>query len=154
MKRILFIFIIIILSGCSSTTTGSEPVTKVSSTGKLSCIYKQQNLNNNTVYISYYTYNFDSNGILKGLVDHEEIDFDNTKDDIKKKYKEKIEELIKEYKDIDGIKVNTKYEDNKYYFEVEIDKDKISEDLYKDFYLDEDRITLYELYTSKEYTCE
>ena len=154
MKKILIIFILLILSGCNNTKTGNEPVNKIKSTGKLSCIYKSKNTNEKTIYTSYYEYNFDNNGILRGLTNHEEISFDKAKEDIKKKYKESIEEVIKEYKDIDGIMVETMYEEDKYYFEVKVDKDKISENLYKDYYLDEDRITLYNLFVSKDYTCQ
>ena len=45
MKKILFIFIILLLSGCNNKRTGNEPVSKILSFGKLSCILKQQNLN-------------------------------------------------------------------------------------------------------------
>ena len=154
MKKILIILMLLILSGCNNTKTGNEPVNNIKSSGKLTCIYKSQNYNEKTTYTSYYIYNFDKNGILRGLTNHEEISFDKSKEDIKKKYKESIEEVIKEYKGIDGIMVETMYEDNKYYFEVKVDKSKLSEDLYKDYYLDEDRITLYNLFESKQYTCE
>ena len=154
MKKVLCMLIIIILvTACNKKEEVLEEK-NVSSKGDLVCAYKLKKSYENTLYTSYYEYNFNSNGILKSAKNVESVEFDNSSDEVKDNYKEEIKEIIKEYDDIDGIEVSTKYEDNKYYFTVNMDKNEMSEDTIKKFMLDEDRVSLYNQYTSAGYTCE
>lgn len=154
MKKIFVLFIlIIVLCGCNKKEEVlEEPV--ISSKGELVCAYKKKNKNENTVYTSYYVYNFNNNGILKDVVDHEEIEFVDSSDEVKEKYEEEIKNIIEEYKDIEGITVKENYDKDKYYFEVNIDVTKIDANIKEDYLLNEDRISLYKFYTNNMYTCE
>ena len=153
-KTIYMLFILIILSGCKQNTKEKEDDKKVLSKGDLVCAYKLRTTSENTIYTSYYEYNFNDNGILKGAKNVESIEFENSSDEVKENYKKEIEEIIKEYDDIDGIEVTTKYEDNKYSFTVVMDNSKMDEETISKFTLDEDRVGLYNQYTDAGYTCE
>ena len=154
MKKVLCLLLMIILiSGCNKKEEEKEEET-VSSKGDLVCAYKLKTTSENTMYTSYYEYNFNNNGILKSAKNVESVEFDNTDEEVMKTYKDEIVEIIKEYEDIDGIEVSTNYEDNKYSFTVNMDKSDMSEETIKKFMLDEDRVGLYNQYTSAGYTCQ
>ncbi len=155
MKKIIYILLcVFILSGCKKETKVEKEEKNVSSKGDLVCAYKLKNTTENTLYTSYYEYNFNDNGILKGAKNVESIEFDNSSDKVKDSYKDEIKEIIKEYEDIDGIEVTTKYEDNKYLFTVIMDNSKMNKETIEKFLLDEDRVGLYTQYTDAGYTCD
>lgn len=154
MKKYLFIIILILLvSGCKKNKE-EKPVQKISSKGQLMCISKIDYTNQNVIYTSYYLFNFNDNGILKGASNVESVQFSNTPDHIKDKYKDELNNVIKEYKDIDGVEVKKDISDEKYSFEVSLDNTKMDEETKENFLLNLDRISLYKLYTSEGYTCE
>lgn len=153
MKKILLILIIILLTGCNNKKEEKEEKI-ISSKGELVCVYKEDRANENATYTSYYSFNFDNNGILKGATNLEMIEFDGTLDSVKKKYKDELLENIKDYKDIKGIKVSKTFEKNKYYFTVDMDNTIMSDEIKKDYLLDQDRISLYKIFTNNKYTCE
>lgn len=154
MRKILIsLFVILVMCGCKNEEEYTkEPI--ISSKGELKCAYRKQNTNENTIYTSYYIYEFNNYGILKSVFNHEEVEFNNSKEEVKEQYKESIKDIIKEYKDIKGVSVTDKYEKDKYYFEVNIDKEKADEETKEKFLLNEDRISLYKIYNSNQYNCE
>lgn len=155
MKKIIYILLVVILvSGCNSKKKESKEEKTISSKGDLVCAYKLKNTSENTLYTSYYEYNFNDNGILNTAKNVEIIEFEDSSDEVKDKYKEEIKEIIKEYDDIDGIEVSTNYEDNKYSFTINMDKSNMDKDTIEKFMLDEDRLNLYNQYTDAGYTCE
>lgn len=152
-KLFLFIFLILIFTGCNKKEKEVEPK-KVLSYGELVCVYKVQNTTDNTIYTSSYVFNFDDNGILNGATNKETIEFYNSLDSVKNEYKKNLEEILKEYDDIDGVNAKKYIEENKYYFEVIMDNSKMNDDIKKNYLLDQDRISLYNYYTNNKYTCE
>lgn len=155
MKKLLMLFIcIIILCGCEKNEEEIQEETVISSKGELTCAYRKQNKDEDTIYTSYYIYDFNNNGILKNVINHEEIEFVDSSDEVKEKYKNSIEDIRNEYEDVDGINFEENYEENKYYFEVKIDVTKIIPNIKDDYLLNEDRISLYKFYTNNMYTCE
>lgn len=154
MKKILTILLcILIISGCKKKDVKKEEK-NISSKGDLVCVYKVRYTNENSMYTSYYEYNFNSNGILSSAKNVESIEFEKDDEEIKEKYEKEIKEIIEEYKDIDGIEVSTSYEDNKYSFTINMDKDKIDKSLLNKYLLNEDRVNLYNIYNDAGYTCE
>ena len=154
MKRQIFILLaLIILTGCKKDNLETE-IKKISSTGKLLCVYKEQRTNEDTMYTSYYLYNFNSNGILEEVINNESIEFNTDSSDLKKSYKEELEEVLKEYEDIDGLTVKKNIGDNKYTFEVNIDVKNTDDITKEEFLLNIDRINLYKFYNTKGYICE
>ena len=154
MKKILTILLcILIISGCKKKDVKKEEK-NISSKEDLVCVYKVRYTNENSMYTSYYEYNFNSNGILSSAKNEENIEFEKDDEEIKEKYEKEIKEIIEEYKDIDGIEVSTSYEDNKYSFTINMDKDKIDKSLLNKYLLNEDRVNLYNIYNDAGYTCE
>ena len=153
-KCLLLIMIFIILIGCKKKEKVDKEDTNVLSYGELTCAYKEQNISDNTIYTSLYIFNFDNNGILNGATNKETIEFSNSSKELKKTYKENLEEIMKEYEDIDGLEVKKYIEENKYSFEVIMDNNKMEDEIKKDYLLDQDRINLYQIFTEKKYTCE
>ncbi len=155
MKKYLSLFFIVLLvSGCQShkEETVSE---KISSHGELICVYKENRVNENTLYTSYYLFSFNDQGILKGATNQEIIEFSsNTQDSLKKKYEQALEESIKTYDDIKGVSVTKKIEDDKYSFTVKMDNNEMDENIKADYSVDMDRINTYKKFTSMGYTCE
>ena len=152
-KKLLCLLVIIFIIGCGKKEEKID-TEKVLSYGELICAYKEQNNSDNTIYTSLYIFNFDNNGILNGASNKETIEFLKSNKDIKDKYKKSLDEIIKEYKDINGIEVKKELEDNKYSFEVIMDNNKMNDETKNDFLLDQDRISLYNYYTNNKYTCE
>lgn len=153
MKKVLIILIIFLITGCGNKKETKEEK-KISSKGELVCVYKENRLNDNATYSSYYSFNFDNNGILKGATNVEMVSFDGSLDSVKKRYEKELLENVEEYKNIKGIKVSKKLEKDRYYFTVEMDNTKMSDEVKKEYYLDQDRITLYKMFTIDKYTCE
>ena len=152
-KKLFSLLVIISIIGCGKKEEKIE-TKKVLSYGELICVYKEQNNSDNTIYTSLYIFNFDNNGILNGASNKETIEFLKSNKDIKDKYKKSLDEIIKEYNDINGIEVKKELEDNKYSFEVIMDNNKMNDETKNDFLLDQDRISLYNYYTNNKYTCE
>ena len=152
-KYLIILLFILIISGCKGKEVKKEDK-NISSKGDLVCVYKIRYANENTLYTSYYEYNFNSNGILNGAKNVESIEFEKDDAELKEKYKKDIEEILGEYKDIDGIEVTTNYEDDKYSFTVNMNKDEIDKSLLEKYLLDEDRVNLYSIYNDAGYTCE
>ena len=152
-KYILLIVILLIIVGCEKKSENEEE-TIISSKGDLVCVYKVRYSNEDTLYTSYYEYNFNNNGILNHAKNVESIEFETSDEEIRDTYKESIENIIKEYDDIKGIEVKTSYEKNKYSFIVNMNKEEMSDESIEDYLLDNDRLTLYNQYTDAGYTCE
>ena len=153
-KNIIFIILCIMLIGCKKKESTNNIGKKVLSYGELLCVYKEQNVSDNTMYTSSYIFNFDKNGILNGATNKETIEFNNSSRDVKEAYKNNLEEIIKEYKDIKGLEVKKNIEDNKYSFEVIMDNNEMYDEIKKDYLLDQDRISLYNIFNNRNYTCE
>ena len=155
MKKIVYILLcVLIISGCKKKDNEEKEEKNVSSKGDLVCAYKLKNTTENTLYTSYYEYNFNNNGILKGAKNVESIEFDNSSDEVKNNYKDEIKEIMKEYEDIEGIEFSVNYEDDKYSFTVIMDNSKMNKETIEKFLLDEDRVGLYTQYTDAGYTCD
>ena len=152
-KKLFSLLVIISIIGCGKKEEKVE-TKKVLSYGELICVYKEQNNLDNTMYTSLYIFNFDNNGILDGASNKETIEFLKSNKNIKEKYKKNLDEIIKEYKDINGIDVKKELEDNKYSFKVIMDKNKMNDEAKNEFLLNQDRISLYNYYTNSNYTCE
>lgn len=154
MKKYLFLFFsILLITGCrhKEETIAKE---KISSHGELICVYKENRVNENTLYTSYYHFSFNEQGILQGASNQEMIEFSsNTLDTLKEKYKQALEESIKTYDDIKGVSVTKKIEDDKYSFTVKMDNNEMDESTKTDYSLDMDRINTYKEFTSRGYTC-
>ncbi len=155
MRKNFFILIfLIIVTGCKKSTK-ENVIQKISSTGELLCVYKEQRTNEDTLYTSYYLYEFNENGILKNVINNESIEFFNSEDDeLKKKYKEDLEDIIKDYDDLEGISIKKNLDKDIYSFEVSIDVAKTDDNSKELFLLNIDRINLFKYYKSKGYTCE
>lgn len=153
-KIILILLIILITTSCKKSEDTREKQKKILSYGELVCVYKEQNTSDNTMYTSLYIFNFDNNGILNGATNRETIEFNDSSKEVKNDYKDNLEEAIKDYEDIKGIDVKKYIEENKYYFEVIMDNNKMSDEIKKDYLLDLDRINLYNKFTNNKYTCE
>lgn len=153
-KYLSLFFILLLLSGCQQKKeeTVSE---KISSHGELICVYKENRVNENTMYTSYYLFSFNDQGILNGATDQEIIEFtSDTTDELKKIYKDVLEESIKVYDDVKGVSVTKKFEDDKYSFVVKMDNKEMDEEIKSDYSVDMDRINTYKTFTTRGYTCE
>ena len=153
MKKYLVLLFIILLVGCNKKEV-VEDTEVISFKGRLVCGYKENRVNENVIYSSYYIFNFNDNGILEGASNKESVELNGALDSIKDKYKKALDESIKDYDDIKGIKVTKSIEDNIYSFTVDMDNTKMDDDIKKDYLLDYDRISLYKLFTNNKYTCE
>lgn len=154
MKQFLFLFIMIFLiSGCrqQEKTTLDD---KISSHGELICVYKENRVNENTLYTSYYLFSFSDQGVLKGATNQEVIEFSKTNvDDLKERYKVALEESIKTYDNVKGVSVTKKLDDDKYSFTVKMDNNLMDESTKEDYLLNMDRINTYKEFTKRGYTC-
>lgn len=154
MKNVLMIlFILFIITGCGNKNLKEEEK-NILSYGELICVYKAQNTSEKTIYTSSYVFNFDDTGILNGATNKETIEFYDSTKEIKDQYKNELDEVIKEYKDIEGIELKKSIENNKYSFEIIMDNNKMSDEIKEQYLLDLDRISLYKLFTKDKYTCE
>ena len=86
MKKYLVLLFIILLVGCNKKEV-VEDKEVISFKGRLVCGYKENRVNENVIYSSYYTFNFNDNGILEGANDVEMVEFNGTLDSIKDKDK-------------------------------------------------------------------
>lgn len=153
MKKFLVLIIIIsIITGCNSKEK-EEEVNIIPATGELLCGYKESRVDENTMYTSQYTYNFNSNGILNSVENKEIIEFQKNDKEIKKKYDKAIDEAKEEYKDIKGITTNIEKENNKYVLTITIDKDSLDKESYEKYLVNYDRVNTYKIFTSMGYTC-
>ena len=153
-KYLVCLLIILLITGCKRDDKEDISDEKISSSGELVCAYKLQNTTDNTMYTSYYIFNFDNNGILNGAKNTEIIEFYNSSNEVKQSYKDSLEEAILDYNDIKGITVTKSIEDDKYSFEVDMNNSEMEESIKSDYLLDLDRISLYKLFTSDRYICE
>lgn len=151
-KFLIIIAMILIITGCGKKE--EQEVEIIPSKGELLCVYKESRVNENTMYTSEYTYNFNENGILTTVRNREKIEFQKDDKDIKEKYSKAITEANDEYKDIKGIKADTSKEDNEYILTIEIDKTKLDKDKYEDYLVGYDRVNTYKIFTDMGYTCE
>lgn len=153
MKKIFLILVLLcFISGCKKEEKDAEE--KVLSTGELVCAYKENRLNDNTLYTSLYQYNFNDNGILEELIDAERIEFIGTKEETKEKYLKELDDTIKKYDDIEGVKATKEVEDDKFTILIVVDPKKIKDNLKEDYMVNYDRVNTYKLFTDMGYTCE
>lgn len=153
-KYLSLLFILLLVSACQQKE--EEKVNeKISSHGELICVYKENRVNENTLYTSYYLFSFNDQGMLKGATDQEIIEFtSDTTDELKSKYKKALEESIKIYDDVKGVSVIKKFEDDKYSFIVKMDNNEMDEEIKNDYSLNMDRINTYKTFVARGYTCE
>lgn len=153
-KYLSLLFILLLVSACQQKE--EEKVNeKISSHGELICVYKENRVNENTLYTSYYLFSFNDQGILKDATDQEIIEFtSDTTDELKSKYKKALEESIKIYDDVKGVSVIKKFEDDKYSFIVKMDNNEMDEEIKNDYSLNMDRINTYKTFVARGYTCE
>lgn len=154
MKKYVWIFIVLLICGCSNSKEEQDKEENISSTGELICIYKENRVNENTMYTSYYLFNFSEQGILKSVVNNEEIVFEDTDEEVKENYKLALNQTIKEYDDISGIKLSKKIEDDSVSFNLDMEISKMDEETINEYGFNLDRINLYKTFTNNNYTCE
>ena len=152
-KCLLILFMVLLVCSCKKNEDKKEEV-KILSTGELVCGYKEQRVNENVIYTSVHVFNYNKNGILVDVKNIESVEFDGTLESVREKYKKALEEDVNNYKDIKGISVEKNLEKSKYSFEVNINKDEISEELKDKFLLTYDRKTVYKIFTADGYSCE
>lgn len=154
MKKILIILCLLILvSGCKKKE--EVKVTKVSSTGTLTCTYKAYHINEDTTYTSQYIFNYTVNGILDSVQNNEIITFgEQTSDEIKKEYETSTSSIKDEYKDIDGVTAKLEEKENKKQLIIDMKLEDMEEKQISEYQLNYDRKRMSKLYTIKGYTCK
>lgn len=152
-KFLILIIVLLIITGCTTNKSDEKETEIITATGELLCGYKESRINENTMYTSQYTYNFNSNGILISVENKEIIEFQKDDKDIKKKYTEALDEAKEEYKDIKGITTSIDKDDNKYVLTINIDKNELDKDNYEKYLVNYDRVNTYKIFTSMGYTC-
>ncbi len=152
-KLIVLVIFCFIVIGCSNKDKDTEEKL-VLATGELDCVYKEQRTNINTLYTSYYKFNYNNNGILIDIVDKEILTFDNATDETKQSYLELMKEAAKSYDDVSGIKANTEFSDEEYTMTISLNVSDMDEENKNDYFANYDRIQVHDIFTDMGYTCE
>lgn len=154
MKKIyLFVVIIILLTGCNKKEKEIQEKV-ILSTGTLECVLKENRTYNNSLYTSYYIFNYNKNGVLETVENREILDVKNVEKKEKENYKSSYLKTIEDTKKIDGVTLEDLSKENIYEIKIIYNISKMNKEDIEDYGFDLDRKSTYILYEKERYTCE